>query len=202
MIDWKKSAELNNCTVGYLKARFDRFPGSRKPIVSVCVDCGLERDSCFRDHCDKCQKCANTIKNKSLDMRKKVSDKAIERWSDPHERDLARKRTVDFFIAHPEDLVAMLNRSRNYWLDQENIDALSETMRNSDAHKAASDKMRGGNDIVKHHFIYDHQNIDQHVVEITRSQHQSHHHWMRRNGLESPHYNVTEENINIFKRRS
>ena len=63
------------------------------------------------------------------------------------------------------------------------------------------DRMRGGNDIVKHHFIYDHNHPENHIVKITRSQHMSHHQWMKRNGLEVPHLNVTEENKDIFKNR-
>ena len=78
--------------------------------------------------------------------------------------------------------------------------ALSESLKNSDAAKVAADKRLGGNDIVKHHFIYDHNNPNQHTVEVTRSDHQSHHLWMRRNGLEVPHVNVTEENKDIFNR--
>ena len=65
---------------------------------------------------------------------------------------------------------------------------------------AAREKQRGGYDIVKHHFIYDHNNPKNHTVEITRSQHTGHHNWMRRNGLEVPHVNVTEENKDIFNR--
>lgn len=47
-----------------------------------------------------------------------------------------------------------------------------------------------GKQIVRHHFIYDHNNPDQHTVEITRAEHASHHAWMRRNGLEVPRVNA------------
>lgn len=204
MIDWKKSAELNGCSIDNLRKRFERFPKSHKKVWRICEGEGCNDESKveFRVCTNLCKKCVNTIKNKSLGMREKVSKSATERWSDPAERKAARKRTTDFFIAHPEDLAAMLKRSRDYWKNQDNCDRLSETMRNSDAHKALSDKMRGGNDIVNHHYIYDHDNPDQHTIEITRSQHQAHHHWMKRNKLEVPHLNVTEKNKDIFKRRS
>ena len=60
------------------------------------------------------------------------------------------------------------------------------------------ENMRGGHDICKHHFIYDHNNPENHTIEITRSEHSAHHQWMKRNGLEVPHMNVTEENKDIF----
>lgn len=83
----------------------------------------------------------------------------------------------------------------------EHCAALSDSMKNSESAKAESERQRGGNDIVEHHFIYDHINPKNHIVKITRSQHASHHNWMRRNGLEVPHLNVTEENKDIFKNR-
>ena len=82
------------------------------------------------------------------------------------------------------------DRLRGVPRSPEDCKAISEGLLNSDAIKANGEKMRGGNDIVKHHFIYDHANPDNHTVEITRSQHTAHHNWMRRNGLEVPHINM------------
>lgn len=50
--------------------------------------------------------------------------------------------------------------------------------------------IRGGNDIVEHHYIYDHANPENHTVSITRSEHASHHAWMIRSGIEVPHINT------------
>lgn len=50
MINWNKSAKLNNCTVEWLKARFGRFPSSNKKIVTNCNNCNEERVLNFFDY--------------------------------------------------------------------------------------------------------------------------------------------------------
>lgn len=65
----------------------------------------------------------------------------------------------------------------------------------------ANEAMRGGNDILKHHYIYDHANPEKYTMKITRSKHAKIHMWMRRSGIKVPHINVTEENKDIFKSR-
>lgn len=106
---------------------------------------------------------------------------------------------IQYYIDHPEVLKTMSERSIEQWSDSEHHEMMSEIMRNSEAVKTEHERQRGGYDIVKHHFIYDHNNPDQHVVEITRSQHSAHHQWMKRNGLVVPHVNVTDENKDIFR---
>jgi hypothetical protein len=132
-------------------------------------------------------------------MRKKVSDKAIDRWSDPAERESARLRGIKQF-SDPKQREDVSIRKIEFFSDQRNRDLLSRAMKDSDIHKAASDKMCGGHDIIRHHFIYDHNNPGQHTIEITRSEHQIHHQWMKRNRLEVQHLNVTEDNKKIFKK--
>jgi len=62
MIDWAKSAELNNSTTKELKAYFSRFPGSRKKVVDVCNICGKARalrfNDCVRGHASRCKACS------------------------------------------------------------------------------------------------------------------------------------------------
>lgn len=57
MINWNKSAKLNNCTVEELKAYFDKYPGSEKKIIRICDGCGGEREIRFFEHDKLCLKC-------------------------------------------------------------------------------------------------------------------------------------------------
>jgi len=79
MINWVKSAELNNCTVDTLKSWFERYPGSNKKIIRICDICGEEREIYFEHYCNLCVKCSNT--NRSPEYRKALSDAAIKRYS-------------------------------------------------------------------------------------------------------------------------
>ena len=106
------------------------------------------------------------------------------------------EHTANLFRARAEyyaDPLCCAEHSRqwyNYYEEHPEVRTkISETLKSSDAHKAISDMQRGGHDIVKHHFIYDRAHPDNHTVEMTRSEHTSHHHWMRRAGLEVPHIN-------------
>ena len=56
-------------------------------------------------------------------------------------------------------------------LSPEHYAALSEIMRNSKAHKAASERKRGGNDLVWHHVSYDFGRPNALRVRITRKFH-------------------------------
>lgn len=141
--------------------------------------------------------------------------KSITQWSSQKARDDQAERKRQFYIDNPESgkshsewmirfykdnpeaLVERTRMWREYWLVQANRDSMSEIKKNSEATLVAADAMRGGYDIVNHHFIYDHNNPDQHTIEITRSEHTSHHNRMRKNGLEVLHLNVTEENKDV-----
>ena len=56
-----------------------------------------------------------------------------------------------------------------------------------------SDKMKGGNDIVGHHMIYDHSDLTKNIMPMTRSMHARLHHLFRKHGIEIPHINIKEE---------
>ena len=274
MIDWTKSAELNNCAVDELKARFERFPHSSKPIVSVCDYCGNPRESFFYQHRDVCRKCVWKVpgyrENASRihiefwknnpEARDRVSKISNEYWADETRRNEQSARTSKqfadkynrefnslllkkYYEEHPEAIDRMSATSKKYyeehpnaaiihsikmkdhWGNQEKRDAQSTrlkkyykdnpnalvemsvalkkyhkehpevgeyhsaAMRNSDAAKANAEKMRGGNDIVLHHYIYDHSDATKYTMEVTRSKHMQIHIWMRKAGLFVPHIN-------------
>ena len=66
--------------------------------------------------------------------------------------------------------------------------ALSVALRNSEA----VDAMRGGHDIVNHHFIYDHSDLSLNTVEMTRSDHGKLHKLLQKLKYIVPHINVKE----------
>ena len=77
----------------------------------------------------------------------------------------------------------------------EQCDAMSNAMRNSDKHKAATDKFRGGNDIVLHHYLYDDADLSKFTMPMTRSDHTTMHNRMREDGYEVNHINSdTDDN--------
>ena len=59
MIDWNKSAELNNTTIEKLQKRFEKFPKSNKLIVKVCDNCGKVKEIKLCNYRDLCHKCGN-----------------------------------------------------------------------------------------------------------------------------------------------
>ena len=74
-------------------------------------------------------------------------------------------------------------------LSPEHIAAMSESSLNSDAVKANADRMRGGNDLVDHHYIYDHSDLSKYTMKVTRSKHAQIHAWTRKAGIVVPHIN-------------
>ena len=48
---------------------------------------------------------------------------------------------------------------------------------------------RGGEDIVNHHYIYDHANPELYTMKITRAKHTQIHNWMKKAGIVVPHIN-------------
>lgn len=54
------------------------------------------------------------------------------------------------------------------------------------------ERQRGGNDIVGHHYIYDHSDLSLNIVKMTRSNHTSLHHLLKKLGYVVPHINTEE----------
>ena len=73
--------------------------------------------------------------------------------------------------------------------------AISVGMENSEAVKDNADKMRGGDDIVEHHYLYDDADLSKYTMLMTRSEHMSMHNRMRANGYKVPRINSeTDDN--------
>ena len=63
----------------------------------------------------------------------------------------------------------------------------------SEAQLTADDAKRGGNDIVNHHWLYDHSDLSKNTIKMTRSHHTWLHNLFRKLGYIVPHINVKEE---------
>lgn len=83
-----------------------------------------------------------------------------------------------------------------YYID--NPDAINK-MINSKNSEINNGNMRGGNDIVKHHFIYDHSDLSKYIMKITRKEHSKLHRNMYLLGLKLPHINTGHENEEELK---
>ena len=113
MIDYEKSAELNECTVEELKARFIKYPGSNKKVVAICEGCGIERDLSFNRYKELCHKCAlNTP-----EYRERRSAIAKRTWSTPGAQDNASKIKKQFYKDHPEAKEIQSEKLKKYWAD-------------------------------------------------------------------------------------
>lgn len=99
----------------------------------------------------------------------------------------------------PEHIAAAAKGLKNFYKNNpEALDRRAEAIMLSEAHKIASKNMEGGNDIIEHHYIYDHANPEKYTMKVTRKKHPQIHMWMRKSGIKVPHINMTEENKNVF----
>jgi hypothetical protein len=125
-----------------------------------------------------------------------ASKRSTKRWSKQSECDAQSARRTKYLEDNPEVKKAytklILNASKEYWLDQGNRDAQSNRLRNSDAHKVESEKERGGNDLITHHYIYDHDDLFLNTIQMTRSDHMRLHRLLQKLGYKVPHINVEE----------
>ena len=203
MIDEDKTFEK----FGYRST--DLRDGSGKKIVVSCDGCGADRDIERKQYRALCNGCASkkrftddptlsvrqaaSLRQRHLDdptLSQTMSDAANRRWADPEMRAAMSETKKQYFIDHPEAREAARLKAIDQWNNQMARDIQSEILKSSDECKTRADNQRGGDDIVNHHFIYDHTHPENHTIQITRSAHTAHHHWMDRAGIEVPHINI------------
>jgi len=63
MINWEKSAKINDTTVETLQEYFVRYPKSNKRVVVICERCGEEREVRYDARKPLCGSCARSGKN-------------------------------------------------------------------------------------------------------------------------------------------
>ena len=206
MIDWVRSAGINNTTVEELKEYFKRYPKSNKRVWRICdgINCDDEREVTFHAITNLCGKCSKNTP-KYLNLRSKLSIQY--RIDNPNAGNEHSKYLTQWYIDHPEEREARRLESNDQWDDQNakdeqskrkieyysdptNRDAQSNRITNSESAKAEHERQQGGNDIVKHHYIYDHSDLSKYTMKITRAKHTQIHHWMRKAGIEVPHINI------------
>lgn len=78
-------------------------------------------------------------------------------------------------------------------LSPEHCAANSKAHKESEAVKAEAERQRGGNDLVTHHYIYDHNDLSLNTVQMTRSDHARLHALLRKLGYIVPHINLPDE---------
>jgi hypothetical protein len=93
----------------------------------------------------------------------------------------------------PEHRAALSAAGKGVPLSPEHCAAISKGLKDSDAAKARNDTMRGGDDIVKHHYIYDHADLSLNTVQMTRSDHMSLHRLLQKLGYIILHVNVSDD---------
>lgn len=129
---------------------------------------------------------------------KKMSQSVIDsgliarrkRFEDPKEREKVGKERRQYYIDHPEARLTAAEKTTEQYSTQTARNEQSDRIRNSEAMKIAIENMKGGNDIVKHHYIYDHNDLSEYTMKMTRSQHTSLHNLMKKVGIKIHHINV------------
>jgi hypothetical protein len=132
----------------------------------------------------------------------------IEYCNDPEVLDAMSERAIQWHVDHPECAEEHSNRMKEYNKDPEYRKRASEvriqyikehpefSMRMSEimiqyyiCHPEFGEKMRGGNDIIDHHIIYDHSDPTKNTISMTRSIHMKLHWLFRKHGIEISHIN-------------
>lgn len=121
----------------------------------------------------------------------------------------AKMSSARFGIKHsPERCIAISKATKGVPKSPTHCAAISKAMKgvsHSLEHIAATKKaqeeagiyenMRGGNDIIDHHWLYDHADLSKYTMPMTRSEHTKMHNYMRSDGYEVPHINSeTDDN--------
>lgn len=211
MIDWDKSAKLNNCTIEWLKARFEKYPKSGKKVLRICEGkgCNDERWVAYQDYSPLCNFCSNrtdeirekrrkgTIRQFSDPKAREAASLAqIKRFSDQSERDAHSVRRIQWLVNHPEFAINMSKLKKQFHIDHpEKRDEMSDRIMqfyddNPGFYDEYNEDMRGGHDIVNHHMIYDHSDLSKNIMKMTRSMHGKIHALFRKYKIEIPHINT------------
>lgn len=94
----------------------------------------------------------------------------------PEDRKKQGEIKKQYIIDHPEELIAMSERTTLQFDNHDSRDEMSEILRNSKAAILAAEVQRGGTDLVWHHIAYDFGRPDSLKVRIKRKFHGAIHH--------------------------
>ena len=207
-INWKKTADLNNTDIKDIKEYFDKYPKSHKNIIAICDnrECGVERKinfSAYRNLCSVCSHRTEEYREKNSDRtsqwwknhpekKSERSESSIRWWANhPEEKTKTAARTTRWFKDNPEK-VKLKGEKQSQWCDDHpevmEILNINKSYRFSGKNNPMYG-ITGGNDLVNHHYIYDHDDLSCNTVKMTRSDHTSLHNLFRKLGYKTPHIN-------------
>lgn len=187
-INWKKSAELNRCSIDKLKIWFGKHPKSHKKVVAVCEGDFCEKPEriiIYKSYHDLCISCGLKKRYEDIDERKKTGEASKKAHRDDptltqRQSEAQLKRYED-----PKEHEKQSNGLRKRFEDPKEREKLSII------HKKRYAEMDDpGSQMVTHHYIYDFNDLDKYTIEVTRSEHSTIHNNLRHIGLEVPHINI------------
>jgi hypothetical protein len=152
-------------------------------------------------------------------------EKMKKYWADQNNRDAASNRTSEYFKSvenrdnhskimlvyyeeHPEFGDNHSKLMKDVWQDHPEVyddrnERMGVRMKNlwsdhPDIWDRRNDMMRGGNDIVNHHYLYDHADLSKYTMFMTRSDHTAMHDRMHGDGYEVPHINSLNDGNGLW----
>lgn len=174
MLNYIKTAEMHGITEEEARAYFVKYPKSGKKVVTICETCLEERIVTFAGHTKNCLSCARKLYWRDDAKRAEVSAWMTKHWSDPENRAVYAEKMKAHYLDPEFKRLQSVAKSK-YWAQEMSRENMSKTMLESEAHRIASEKMVGGNDIVNHHYIYDPNDKHKFTTPMTRSEHTSMH---------------------------
>ncbi len=161
----------------------DLRPRSHKRIWANCDICNKGRWISMDGYRDLCQSCSKKLAMIGHVVSEKTRDKIAKTLTGYKHTKEAKKNMSDSEMGHKTSGITKKKISDSVKI------AYKE---NPESHKDAIENMIGGDDIVKHHFIYDHSNLSENMVRMTRSDHTRLHWLLQRLGVKIPHINIQE----------
>lgn len=134
----------------------------------------------------------------------KMAESSNKRWEDPLEREKTRQGMIKLY-ENPEEREKQRQAQKKRYEDSKERKKISDGGKKSykddptraekhgelmKVHYAEMDNP--GQDIVRHHYIYDHNDLSLYTIEMTRGRHTRLHHILRRAEIEIPHINIKE----------
>lgn len=125
---------------------------------------------------ETCAKISKTLTGRTLSPEHIAAIKKGQEESDAVKAANEAKKGVPL---PPETCTNMSISHTDVPLSPEHSAAIKKGMENSDANKAQIENMRGGLDLVTHHYIYDESDLSKYTVKMTRSDHTKLHHLLK-----------------------
>ena len=176
----------------------DLKSGSNKRVWANCDVCGYGRWVNRYQYRDMCHKCSHSTPEAIEANRQR----GIEQFESQEAHDAHSVMRLQYHKDNPEARKIQSRSLIQYYIDNPEVkDDLSKKIRGSPAYRSAMGNQRGGNDLINHHYIYDHNDRSLNTIQITRKDHSRLHQLLKKLKYVIPHINVIEENKYMFKRR-